>query len=340
MKRFCTTISLLAVFIIVNAQPTLTYDSHALLNGIDNPMTLCAYQTPGSAGQDITWDFSSIKEIKSFSGTIITASETGDLSSANTELTEFGSKFYFDVSEDGINQIGYKSSSGSTSIIYDAPVAKISYPFSYGNSYTSPFSGEYILNSNKVGDIAGTCSVEADASGTLTLPGNVTYNNTLRLKTVKTYTTSYTSGTEIDHEIVTYRWYNSTHRYPLLVITKITTDNGGTISTSTQAAYNNNAVLNTSNPLSLNFNEHVTVYPVPASNELNLKIYSNNKSVAEVAIFDLAGNKMVHLPAININKGINNISISDEVSLLEAGTYLLNIIKEGQKVTREISLIR
>ena len=160
---------LFCAFTTAMAQPTITYENHALKAGVDNPMTFCSFLDAGVAGNNVTWDFTQLKAIKEFTGHISDAVDA-NFYMANTELEEFGIRFYYDINENGIEHYGYLSRDGRTRVIYDNPYEKIHYPFVFRDNSKSSFSGEYFSKSKKIGDIAGTGDIEADAWGTIKLP--------------------------------------------------------------------------------------------------------------------------------------------------------------------------
>ena len=110
--------------IAVTAQPTLTFEKHALKAGIDNPMTICNFSAVGESGHNVNWDFTNLKALKEFTGHI-NESLNDNFSLANTELEEFGVRFYYNTMEEGIVQYGYMSSNGRTLVNYDSPYEKI-----------------------------------------------------------------------------------------------------------------------------------------------------------------------------------------------------------------------
>jgi hypothetical protein len=331
------------VFLLISAatmaQPTLTFEKHAIKPGIDNPMTFCSYSDAGAGGANVIWDFTNLVAVKEFTGHVNDAFNP-DFSLANTELEEFGVRFFFDINEAGIQQYGYLSEDGKTRVNYYKPYDRIIFPFAFQDSYSSPFSGEYFSNEKKIAQIDGIGKVESDAWGTIKLPGNIEYDNTLRIKSEKTYILEFESmSQEID--MITYRWYNSMHRYPLLVLieTTVTTNNKST--TSTQAAYNLNAVKTEptfKSGIIIN-SQDLKVYPNPAKNELTLELFSTNKGFASISITDLTGKVIVTKFGRAVNSGINKIVLKDEISHLQEGFYILNIEIEGKIMNQEISII-
>ncbi len=337
MKQIFTFLSAIFLTTIVFGQTTLTYDNHALKDGIHNPMTLCEYADPGIAGTDVVWDFSKLVAKQEFTGHINNALNRPVISDATTELEEFGTSFFFKIDDESILQVGYASKDGKSIVEYSEPFEKMRFPFAFSDHYSKNFAGTYKVNDTKIGEIDGKGSIEADAWGKLILPNNSVYENTLRVKTTKTYKTQF-SNSEQNVEIVTYRWYNNINRYPLLVLTEYKTISNSNENVSYQAAYNNNAV----HALAVSSNsmdENVAVYPNPAENFMKVKIFAENASLARLTIFDITGKKVFVNADYNLSQGNNEITLYNEISSLKSGTYLLNISMNNKSIVREISIM-
>ncbi len=334
MRSFLLLTALFSVSILWG-QPTLVYDNHALKSGTENPMTYCSYSDPGESGANITWDFTGLTEVKSFTG-YITASTDADFVGATTQLEEFGNKFFYEVSEDGMWQTGYESKSGKSKTIYTSPFQKIIFPLNYKDSYTSPFSGDYYVGENISATIDGESEVTADAWGTIILPGNVTYNNTIRVKNIKSYTKTYSQSTQ-DVKITTYRWYNSTHRYPLLTLIKTEVETNGKVSVGNQAAYNSNAIKSTESIVELN-NADVSIYPNPAANELYLDFVSDNATEAKIYITDITGKTVIAPFEVSLVEGSNELDLNSQLNLLNDGYYNVNIIVNNELTSKKLTV--
>ncbi len=335
--KLTTTIFAILLTSIAIAQPTLTFENHALKGGIDNPMTLCEYAEPGIAGADVVWDFSDLVVKNMFTGHINAVISHANFNDANTLLEEFGSQFFFSIDDQSINQVGYSSKDGKSQIEYTEPFEKMRFPLSFENFHSKNFGGVYLLNEKQIGTITGNGSIDADAWGKLVLPNNSVYENTLRVKSIKTYTTEF-ANSEQNVEITTYRWYNSLHRYPLLVLTEIKTSNGSNENISHQAAYNNNAISAVADVTVFEAN-NLEVYPNPVQNELYLNISSQLATDAKIAIFDITGKNVFLQVDYPLNMGNNQISLSDEIIDLKPGTYLLNVTINNQTETRKLSIM-
>jgi hypothetical protein len=340
MKHFSTFIILMSAVSILTtqAQPVLTHDIHALKAGIDNPMSYCEYLDPGSAGANQVWDYSDLKFKKSFTGFLTDSrmSEPGiEFTQANTSLNEFNSLFFFKVSETKIEQYGYSSADGRSQIRYDKPFVKMKYPFAFGDQFSGTFSGNSLNSGVNISTIKGQYAVEADAWGTLILPEGVVYENTLRVRTEKSYTNS-SSSREQQLEIITYRWYNEAHRYPLLVLTSYTTMNAsGTKNTHYQAAYNNDAVKYNS-PIR---EESIVLYPNPASTEMMVEFDAISAGELHFTIVDQSGRSIREFSYSITAAGVQTFDISEEVADLQPASYILYIESGTKRIQRVFSVV-
>lgn len=327
---------------LVSGQPVMTYQTHALKAGNNNPMLFCAYAEPGAQGANVSWDFSNLLFIKDFVGYLNNAQTSSLLSSfpdANTELAEFDSRFYFKVTKKGIEQYGYSSADGNVKVDYTVPFVKMKYPFKYGDSYSGSFSGNCLSSGVQYAELNGNYTVEADAYGTLILPGNVVYENVIRIKTTKIYTNHYQNADE-QVDMTTYRWYNATYRYPLLVLTAYTTKTAGGEFTNYQAAYNNKVLNSQKSATPILSDASVKLYPNPARSELTLQVEALNKGVIGISIYNSAGKLIKVFNREVYSEGIQNFDLSGEIRGLMPASYILKVDNGSDKqLTFEFSLI-
>jgi hypothetical protein len=336
MKKIITFLSAIVLTgTICFSQTVINHATHALLNGVDNPMSYCEYLNPGTPGQNITWDFSDLQFKNAFTGYLKNSQLTENgpaFPQANTELAEFSSRFYFDVNESQIEQYGYSSADGRSRIYYETPFIKMKYPFAYSDIFSGSFSGSYEYANVPTGSITGTYTVEADAFGTLILPGGKQFETTLRVKTIKSYENVFSNSTQ-EVEIITYRWYNESHRYPLLVLTEYTTKVGDNVNVNHQAAYNSNAV-NHVVPLVV---ESILLYPNPASSALTLELNSQLTGSLEFELFDASG-RSVRKFNREVIPGHQSFNLSNEIKGLKPATYMIVIDNGKDKIVKNFTL--
>lgn len=338
MKRITLLIIGLAIAFSTDAQTILTYKTHGLLPNEKNPMRLTKYVDPGTSGQNVTWDFSTLEETVNFTGSIEQSYITkgGErFSTSNTALEEFGNFFFFNSNSYQLEQYGYLSNNGNTIIEYTTPFVKMRYPFSYNSSYSGFFDGKYIFSDKEIGTISGTYDVTGDAIGTLKLPEEKLFRNTLRVKEVKSYN-QIINGVTTKIEETTYRWYINEHRFPILVFISCsyTFENGQT-STSTKAAYNSD-VLTSANSLPSNSEYTLEVFPNPYSEKVNIKLHLEKNSKISISVYDLIGKKISVLADKNEDAGDFTYNFSAKDLGLARGTYIVKVVVNNRETTRKI----
>ncbi len=336
MKKIVVFILAICCFAISYPQTILKFEDHALKPGMHNPMSYCSFIDPGIAGSDVTWDFSELRFIKSFEGYINKSQDTEFgkfFAESNTELAEFNSRFYFKVSEDKMEQYGYSTDDGKHQVHFSVPFVKIKFPFVFKDVFSGSVEGTASYNGIINSTIGGSYFVEADAYGTLILPGNTMYENTLRIRTEKEYTTHYSN---LDQEvyIITYRWYNSAHRYPLLVLTTYTTKTKNSESIHHQAAYNVNALKS----VEQFYEEDVEIYPNPASKTLNVRLNALSEGNYYFEIFNTSGEFIHSFYRETSAVGLHDFDLSGVITGLKPANYVLVISNANTSVSKNFVL--
>lgn len=337
MKKLGLIILAINCFAFTYSQFVMKHDIHAFKAGEHNPMIYCTYLEPGLAGVNLTWDYSELRFKKSFEGFIYESgySEESKLfPDANMELSEFDSRFFFKVSEDKIEQYGYTSFDGRSQIHYSTPFVKIKFPFAYSDAFSGIIKGTSQYGGTINSSITGSYFVEADAYGTLVLPGNTIYENTLRVRTEKEYVHHY-QNMDQEIQIITYRWYNEMHRYPLLVLTAYTIKTGQSESTKFQAAYNVNALKSVSQL----YAEDIEIYPNPTAKELNIRVNALSEGVYQFDIFDSSGKLIQSFFREALAVGLHSFNFSDKTSGLKPATYILIISNGNTRISKSFTLI-
>lgn len=319
------------------AQPTLLFETHRLKAGIDNSMSHCAYMEPGNGGENVVWDFSGLEFEKVFTGYVENSASTEygkNFEEADTELREFNSQFYFSIGDNKIEQLGYSSSNGKIQTRYTLPFVKMKFPFTYNDVFSGSFSGATYYSGIEMGVINGNYTIEADGWGQLVLPGEITYNNTLRVKTEKSYVNELES-TDQYVSITSYRWYNSMHRYPLLVLTEFSVGGSDNTSLNYQAAYNTNAVDGIS-PIAA---ESIILYPNPTIGNLMLEYDAVAAGKLVLSIIDNNGRVLREFEQEIAYSGIQHISLSSKINGLVPANYQLVIRNGDMSIKRSFSIV-
>jgi hypothetical protein len=135
--------------------------------------------------------------------------------------------------------------------------------------------------------------------------------------------------------IVTYRWYDLNHRYPILVLTEYSVKTNNVKTVHYQAAYNNKQACEP-NIIS---GEGITLYPNPARTAFHLILNSTFEGSANLDIYDLSGNKVRSFKRTINHEGSNELDLSAEVAGLKPSGYLLVVTCEDKVFKKNFTLI-
>jgi hypothetical protein len=330
-------ILLLAAFTVsvssLLGQVTLTQETHGFFADHKNPMVLTQYVNPGASGKNVVWDFSKLEVHNSFTGSIenyYTSKCCSKFSKGNVVLEEFGNFFVFESTPTSLEQVGYMSGNGVTRFEYTKPFIKMRYPFTFGSTYSGNYDGNYVVNDNVIGKISGTFLVEGDGFGRLILPNGSVLDNVLRVKEVRTTKQVFSSGSALITDI-TYRWYVSQHRFPVLVLirSEVKGENSEPV-VSTRAAYNSNVMnATTANPLNPLSNINLSVYPNPYTDKVKIEFTTTERCQINLSIYDMSGKMVKEIENSTLNSGPKHYEFSAKSIGLTSGAYILKL-KVGQ----------
>ena len=340
-KLYFTSICIMFA-LLVSGQTVLKFETHGLVADHRNEMKITDYTDPGPSGFNAVWDFRGLKLNRDFVGTLNDPNHSKGaaiFTQANTMLEEFGNFFFFHSNESAIEQYGFMTANETTQIVYNKPFVKMRYPFTFGSSFVGSFNGTYFANQKELGNIIGLYAVDGDGMGTLLLPGNMVYENALRVKEVKAFDQTL-SNRRYDIETVTYRWYVNGHRFPILVlITNTTTYPDGRNFTSTQAAYNPVALKEGANPLDVEVqlsNATLKTYPNPYQDFINIRFDISQQSQVNLSVYDVNGRLVKVLHNGIDSAGDKLYQFSAKEMQLGAGVYIVKLNVNVKEISRII----
>ena len=167
---------------------TLTNDNVSPLDGSAFTQAGATYIAPGASGANVTWDFSALDQLSVVSFDYMSPASTPQGSSfpgANIASVTEGNTSYFNTSAAGYDLHGIYADGSDALIVYQDPERVLSYPCSYGTTWTDALLSNFELSGYQF-ERSGTVSGNADGYGTLIMPyGTVT--NVLRVVTVEDY---------------------------------------------------------------------------------------------------------------------------------------------------------
>ena len=330
MKKIFTITIFLFGFILSNwSQISLLYNNQAIVIGDAHHFRLANTVDEGPAGPNQIWDFSGLKiqgDLTSYMLDALLTPNGTKIPEATSVIKEGENNFYFRVSKSDIKEYGLASC--NVVYRYDQPLTKLKFPFRYGDHSQGVFHGSDV--NNAAIELKGTYQIEADAYGKLLLPHNVTINNVLRLKSTRTDQFNNASNTTI-----TYRWYSTDVRYPLLTIIKY--ENNGKYQTSVTAYYADagNIVKSSKNDADgneviANDNFTFTAFPNPYTESININYYLYQQSDVSISVVDNMGKTVHTLVNQKQDEGQYTQSFTGKDFGLNAGVYFVRIIVNGK----------
>lgn len=338
MKKLAITSTFILSFAFyLQAQFLMKENSHMLRAGDEHYFNITNNADPGAKGPSVVWDFSSLQNQSSLTSLMYSAYNTAnsiDIPEANTVLEEFDVQFYFKASEGIIEQYGTVTKD-KTITKYDKPFVKMVFPFNYGDTYSGDFSGTIEAANNYKANFTGTYLLEADAYGTLILPGEILYKNVFRIKTLKEQ--CFNSNNTCNCATISYKWYSEDLRYPVLTIIQSQTSNGTkTIRTAyySKAETKNNA--ENQNKKLMSENIETNIYPNPFKDEFNLDYTIINDGNVSIEIYDNTGKKVSTIQKLNQKAGYYTETINSENIGNQLGMFHIRIITGKDVVSKTV----
>jgi hypothetical protein len=344
------------------------------------------YTEPGTGGDNRLWDLRGVKPVEHTVFRLTVPAENID---PNSELTPFvreekettfetafwkmedgtvlesspGGLQYYNPSGDSLLVWGFETP--SLRIRYTRPEVALCYPFAFGDRISSPFHGTGTWCDVTRVNLEGTLTVEADARGTLILPGGDTLRGVLRIKSVRTAVESRSplsqaaetafqepllrSASEGKPQIITetYSWYAPGYRYPVWETTRtlvrtpgkekdtVPNEPGSFLYAPEDQAADNPA---TEKPISnapagneTLASASLKVYPNPATDRVEVELSPAKEEDIEISLFSLQGQILYRK---NAGKQSGTVHHTVPVENLPAGSYLLRITC-GKSVTNK-----
>lgn len=307
---------------------TITEANHAPMNG---DRLFSTYQcdstgiNPGATGAGQTWDFSAytphISTIKTFS-TLTSANAAYNPADVSVSSGSTNTNYYRSATTK-LNYFGgdLLITSVALNIKYSTPAVVMLYPMSLNSSTTSITSGTVNATSPIPfsGPFTGTCSVIADATGTLVLPSK-TFSNVIRVVTSQTLVASSLGATV---KTLVYDYYSpNDSKAPLFTIDSSFVSSG--FGNSAQKVV---TLLKDYDVVGVKENQkstiELTVFPNPTSSFINFSTQS--LEATKVIALDMTG-KTVATEIMDIGKAKMNIAH------LAGGTYLYQVTDKNNRI--------
>ena len=167
------------------------------------------FKDPGSSGRNLHWDFSTVQPLNesySLNYSLRNAADTSSVSGL-----EHNTRYYYRQQRDSLQAVGYENY--TTYMEYTQPELRMHFPFAYGDTLFSYFTGKGEYCHRIPLAVKGYTRVMADAEGELKLPQFTTVKKALRVRTLRHYTE--TGKDSVEMTLDTYSWYAAGIRYPV-----------------------------------------------------------------------------------------------------------------------------
>lgn len=193
----------------------LTSEKNTYLAGDSLYKYQVEYKDPGSIGRELEWDFNHLQILQD--NYLIKYFHPDTIDTTKICGMEHRTRYYYRQRNDSLWSIGFENY--TTLMNYTKPELKLKFPFSYGDTLYSTFTGKGIYSNRLPLRVKGYTRIEADAEGSLKLPDR-TINNALRVHSVRQYTE--TGKDSLQMTLDTYSWYVQGVRYPVFESIKTT----------------------------------------------------------------------------------------------------------------------
>jgi hypothetical protein len=269
--------------------------------------------SPGPAGANQTWDFSSLSGTATPYGYVSLAASQDQASFPNANLVEgvSGAENYFKKNATEFSIEGQFVVNSVRSIFTDSKEFYV-LPITYNDVFNETFSGSIEnIAQGQTFTADGTVQITADGHGTLILPyGTVT--DVLRIRTTYEYDIIFQGIPFYGINDTIYTWRNLDNNATLASHTVSYTDN--TLSLESMS-YLDQSSFSTTGVNELATAELFSMYPNPATSTLTVV---NSVDNGTVTIFDMSG-RMVHTQAIATET--EQVDVAD----LPAGMYMVQV---------------
>lgn len=298
---------------------------------------------PKNTGSGLVWNFnafalnsgtaastyttaSSVPSSSLFTGaTIAELTSSGDINfwkSATTPTTQFELHGIY-------NPAGIEFNFSSN------PSIAAVWPVTFGYNMTDAASGT-VSAFSQTGTVNSTLTAMGAGTGTLIIPGNVTFTNVIQTKITQTLSALVGSGfstVSINVLSTNYSYYNSSQKYPLVeVLYEKTTQASvaGPTVTNTGKIYIHNALVTGLNEI--NFDASFDMFPNPAQDNFSVNLTNTNNDKGTIEIYNELGQlaKRVELGNESVIK--TNVSVSD----LKPGVYMVKTTIGSRASSRKL----
>lgn len=281
-----------------------------------------AYSSPGNAGANQTWDFSSLTS----TGTSTTNINASSTNGANMVFSSASADAHYSItsSSQEIKEIF----ASSTTITYSNGEKVLQFPLAFNASYSDTFRATFMSGGLYPAVRAGYNTLEVDGYGTLILPSQ-TITDVVRVHLQQDYADTIDIGTPyiIAYTSDIYIWYKAGFKSALLGMTSF--DAGGQV--SSYGTYTNATNVGIDRIEGV---EEVKILGNPVIENLNFSIETNTSLDVDYQLVDLSGSVVYSSNSASLTSGTNVLTISTDN--LAAGVYALKITSGESAISKLI----
>jgi hypothetical protein len=299
MKKIYLSILTIALAFTASAQLSLTKAFNEPVLG--NINTKKGYDSttviPKNTGAGQTWNFSSliantVTAISTYTTVASTPSASTFPSATIAEADGTGAFNYFKSTATQSEFVGIDDGAGSTLSFTNSAIVAI-WPINFGYANTDSYGGP--VNAAATPGVAnGVINTNGTGSGTVTLPGSISFANCLQVKmtnslnvVVGTFPSSFT----LDVISTDWSYYSGTQKFPILTVSYQTQTANSILGPTVQVTADvriNNAVL--TGITDLNFDAiNYNVYPNPATESVNIHLTNDKTETVSVVVINNLG---------------------------------------------------
>lgn len=196
------------------------------------------------------------------------------------------------------------------------------WPIAYGYNKTDAISGTVTATTPTItltGNATGNIKTMASGTGTVLLPGNLTFTNVLQVTTTQTINITlmagpFPAGTATILS-TNYQYYHSTQKFPIMSV-NYQNISGSFSNSSASIRINNNVIAGIKESQS---KFDFSVYPNPANDKLNISLTNQKAEKVSVNILNNLG-QLVKAVELGNSTTINNqVDLTD----LNSGIYII-----------------
>lgn len=321
MKSNLTLVSSLFLLQGTLTAQTLTQANSAPVPGDAYTVQRGSYVEQGPPGTAQTWDHSDLVSLGATSFAYVTPASTGVSSSFPGSTVALpipgvpGSYVFYNSASTGLFQLGARQT--GTTLFYNNAETLFPFPCSYGTTWTDEFGSNY-TSGGQSAVRTGTITGEADGTGTLILPFG-TIQNVIRIHVVENSEDVLSSVPYFTYASDHYVYYKPGFHGPIFGIYQTTSATFGTPSEVNYTQWVDGADVSVQDLL--NNSIGIDVFPVPATDELNV-LFSSQGGAVDLQVMDAQG-RIVHHETRAASLGVDRQVL--DVHALSSGVYHLRI---------------